>query len=203
MEKKQTKDKEKVKETKKVTPEKETKKEEKVEVKKTSKTKKEMSKETKEKVFKGVGIVVLVLAILGMAFWVSSSYGEDTAAFQFEYIDIDTYLEYLNDDEKRIILLARPDCSWCQLEEPIIKSVGSKNKLTIYYLDATPFLSNIEEDPYTEDGKTLIASDEDWFNGGFGTPNTLIVQNGKIIDGVDGYVERSELEDLFERNGFM
>ena len=203
MEKKQTKDKEKVKETKKVTPKKEEKVEVKKEVKKTSKTKKEMSKETKEKIFKGVGIAVLVLAILGMAFWVSSSYGEDIKAFQFEYIDIDTYLDYLDSDEKRIIYLARPGCPWCEQEEPIIKSVGSKNKLTIYYLDATPFYSKIEEDPFTEDGKRLIASDEDWFNDGIGTPNTLIVQNGKIIDGVNGYVERSRLEDLFERNGFM
>lgn len=160
-----------------------------------------ISKETKDKIFKGIGVVVVVLAILGMAFWVSSSYG--SGPYEFEEIKIDEYLKYLKDSKSRIIYLARPGCSWCQKEDPIIRSVGSKNKLKIYYLDATPFLSGIEDAPYTEDGLKLINSDEDWFKGEFGTPNTLIVKNGKIIDGVNGYVEKKQLEDLFERNGFM
>lgn len=177
----------------------ETPKKEKKETKKETK-KKKISKETKEKIFKGVGIFVLVLAVLGLASWVSSSYG---ANYEFEKITLDKYFEYLNDSEKRIILLARPDCSWCQLEDPIIKSVARKNKLKIYYLDATPFYSGIEDDPFTEDGKKLINSAPDWFTDGIGTPNTLIVQNGKIIDGAGGYAERSQLETLFKDNGFM
>ena len=41
------------------------------------------------------------------------------------------------------------------------------------------------------------------YKDGWGTPNTIIVQNGEIVDGEFSYVEKSALKDLFKRNGFI
>ena len=95
----------------------------------------------------------------------------------------------------------RPNCSFCVKETPILKRIANEFNLEVYYLDTTKFYdSNIQD--YTEDGYKFINSAE-VYQQGFGTPNTIIVQNGEIVDGVYQYVEASELKDLFERNGFI
>ena len=38
---------------------------------------------------------------------------------------------------------------------------------------------------------------------GWGTPNTIIVSDGKIIDGKFSYVERTDLIELFKNNGLI
>ena len=192
-------------------------KEEKVvkeEKKKTNVKKEGMTKERKEKIFTGVGIGLIIVLVLGLAYWVSLSYGEniDTSSFEFNYITIDDYLEYMQDSKARIIYVARPDCSFCQMEKPYIKRVAVKYNLTINYLDTTDFYERDEsgkvkydEEEHaipTEAGKKFLAS-ADVYKDGFGTPNTIIVKNGKIIDGIYSYVPESDLKTLFKNNGFI
>ena len=153
------------------------------------------------KLLKGVGVVVVVLLIIGLSFLASNSYSAGASSYKFIDITIDEYLEKLNGEEKSIIYIARPTCSFCIKEAPILKKIASKYELDVYYLDTTNFYdSNIQD--YTEDGYKLINSAE-VYQEGFGTPNTIIVQNGEIVDGVYQYVESSELKALFERNGFI
>ena len=104
-------------------------------------------------------------------------------------------------DEKSIIYVARPTCSYCVKETPIIKRLGAEYNLKIYYLNTQNFYSSTTQN-YTEDGYKFINSAEQ-YKDGFGTPNTIIVQNGKIVDGIYQYVEANELKDLFVRNGFI
>ncbi len=230
MEKKNTKKKN-VKEVKK-----ETKKEVKEEVKvkekdkKEETTKKEVKEEVKEtkakekrnndkkekisrdKIFKGILVVLVVGLVLGFASWSSNSYGKNTGPYEFTYIDVDKYLEYMNDSEARIIYVAKPDCSFCQMETPIITRLASKYNLTLHYLDTTNFIEHDEDGNivygsdgyavYSEAGKKFMASSEE-YKDGWGTPNTIIVKDGKIVDGIYQYVEESELKTLFKNNGFI
>ena len=84
-----------------------------------------------------------------------------------------------------------------------IKKLGNKYNLTIYYLNTEKFFDD-ELNDYTEDGKKFINS-ADYYKkqGGYGTPNTIIVQNGVIVDGVYQYVEEASLLKLFKDNGFI
>ncbi len=198
---------EKVKEVKKE----EIKKEPAEEVKKEAKKKEDNSKEMKEKIFKGIGVALVVALVLGFAYWVSLSYGENIE-YEFTYIDVDQYIEYMNGDEAKIIYVARPLCSFCQQEEPIIKRVAAKNNLTLYYLDTTDFVEHNEDGTtktdesgnviYTENGKKFMAS-ADVYKEGWGTPNTIIVKGGKIVDGIYQYVPEADLIELFKDNGFI
>ena len=132
----------------------------------------------------------------------SDSYNENNLnQNKFIDIDIDEYLDILKDNKAHIVYIARPSCSYCQLETPILTDIVRNNNLKVYYLNTEGFYDATIMD-YTEDGYKLINS-LDVFSEGISTPNTLIVKNNKVIDGVYGYVSKSELEDLFERNKFM
>jgi len=155
----------------------------------------------KKKLLQGVGIVAVVLAVLGLAFLVSTNSSKNAKSFEFVNITINDYLEKMKQEEKSIIYVARPGCSWCQKESPIVKSLGSEYDLTIYYLNTDPFW-NSEAQTYTAEGEMFINSSEK-YKDGWGTPNTIIVGNGEIIDGEFSYVEKDKLKDLFKRNGFI
>ena len=155
----------------------------------------------KKKILQGVGVALVVLAVLGLAFAVSNTSNGSSKAFEFVNITIDEYLAKMQESEKSIIYIARPGCSWCQKESPIIKSLGSQYDLTIYYLNTDPFWDS-EAQTYSEEGQKFINSSEKYADG-WGTPNTIIVQNGEIVDGEFSYVEKSALKDLFKRNGFI
>ena len=155
----------------------------------------------KTKLFKGIGVIAAVALIIGLSFVASKSYSKDTKTFEFTNITIDEYLAKMKEEEKSIIYVARPDCSYCVKESPIIKRLGAEYDLEIFYLDTSDFV-DYEAQDYTEDGYKFINSSDE-YKEGFGTPNTIIVQNGEIVDGVFQYVEASELKDLFKRNGFL
>lgn len=155
----------------------------------------------KSKLFKGIGVIAAVLLVVVLSFFASKSYGAGTSAYEFTDITIDEYLDKLASDEKSIIYIARPSCSFCVKETPILKKIASQYELEVFYLDTTDFFDSEAQD-YTEDGYKFINSAE-VYNQGYGTPNTIIVQGGEIVDGVYQYVEASELKDLFERNGFI
>ena len=155
----------------------------------------------KGNLIKGISVVLVVLAVIGLSYFASSSYGTNSKSVEFIDINIDDYLEKLNGEEKSIIYVASPTCSYCSMETPILKKIASKYDLEVFYLDTSNFYDASIQD-YTEDGYKFINSAE-VYEQGYGTPNTIIVQNGEIIDGVYQYVEASELDDLFKRNGYV
>jgi predicted bacteriocin transport accessory protein len=155
----------------------------------------------KQNLIKGVGIFLVVALVLSIAFVASKNMKGNSSAFEFTNITLDEYLEKMKGEEKSIIYVARPGCSWCQKETPIVKRVAGDNNLEIFYLNTDSFYDS-ETKTYTEEGKRFMES-ADEYKDGWGTPNTIIVQNGSIIDGVYGYVEANELKDLFIRNGFI
>ena len=155
----------------------------------------------KKNLLKGIGVVVVVFAILSLSFVASKSYGLGKEAYKFTDITIDEYLELMNSEDKKVVYVARPTCSYCQLESPIIKKIGSKYNLEIYYLNTQGFFDEEKQD-YTEDGRKFMSSNE-VYKDGWGTPNTIIVQNGDIVDGIYQYVEEKELLYFLKTNGII
>ena len=62
----------------------------------------------KKKLVQGLGIALVVVAVLGLAFAVSNTTSKDTKAFEFVDITVDDYLEKMKESEKSIIYVARP-----------------------------------------------------------------------------------------------
>lgn len=119
---------------------------------------------------------------------------KDEEQLQLSEINMDTYLEYYNGEENKIVLLARPTCHYCQIAEPIIKKIAKDNNLEISYLNT----DNFNED----DQEKLIHSDE-FFKEGYGTPVLLIVGQGKIVNRVDGLTDTAHYVEFFKENNFI
>lgn len=154
------------------------------------------------KLLKVFGVVLIVFIVILTAAGVSyfkddsSSSGEtvtlETAGFN--ELSMDEYLELIKEDEKNIILVARPTCSYCELFTPILKEAADNMDLEINYINTDSFT---DEDWTTFTASLSYLSEEDW-----GTPLTLIVQNGEVVADNGGYVDLSTIKTFFEENGF-
>lgn len=119
---------------------------------------------------------------------------KDEEKKDFININVNQYLEYYQGSEKRIILLARPTCHYCQIAEPIIQKVAKDYNLDINYLNT---------DEFTEEDQQAFVNSDERFSSGFGTPFMMIVQNGGIIDSVDGLTDYAHYVYLFRKNSII
>ena len=149
-------------------------------------------------------IAIIVILVIALAFGVSnikkddskSNNSNETVALEdagFKEVTLDEYLDLIKKDEKSIILVARPTCSYCEAFAPILSEAKDDLGLTINYIDTDKFSS----DDWTTFNESLdYLSENEW-----GTPLTLIVQNGKVVDANNGYVELDAIKTLFTDNG--
>ena len=120
-----------------------------------------------------------------------SSSIKDDERKDLKTINIDEYLSLKeSNDSYSIIYVARPTCSFCVLQKPIMENVVYRYDITVNYLN-TDELSD-------EDVNKLRDSDE-YFEGGWGTPLTLIVRDNKIVDKIEGATVSSNLIELFKK----
>lgn len=171
-------------------------------------------KKAQDLVKKALGItsiVLLVALVIGAAVGVShmdktksnnkttttesSSDYSQTALEQagFNKVSIDQYLNLIKSSDKQIILIARPTCGYCEKFTPILKQAMEDMHLTINYVNTDNFSS--DDWSKFQNSFDYLASDE------WGTPLTLIVQNGKIVDKNNGYVELDAIKEFFTKNG--
>ena len=104
-------------------------------------------------------------------------------------IDIDDYLALKAGSDKAIIYIARPTCSFCQQQEPIMKNIVYEYGITINYLNT---------DELDNEGLTALVQSDDYFSSGLGTPLTLIVQDDKIVTYKEGLTSKDDLVSLFQ-----
>ena len=109
-------------------------------------------------------------------------------------INVDTYLVKYSSPEKSLILLGRETCPYCQVAEPILQKLAKDYSLEIFYLNTDNFSEN--------DITNFINSDEA-FNESFGTPFLFLVENGRIVDKVDGVVDTAHYYDFLVANGLV
>lgn len=155
--------------------------------------------EKKNKVANTIIIILGVIALIGGLFLLSevaAKSGKDTTPVkELTEITYTTFKEKVNGSEKTVVMVGRPDCSWCQKIKPILEKINGKYSLDIQYLNVNNFTQEEYQDYLTID--TQSASQ------GLGTPMTFIVSEGKIQARLDGYVEQDELETFLKDNGII
>lgn len=155
-----------------------------------------------KKVLKVAGIVLAILAVIGVAVGVSYLKENNTKEVEtvtletagFNELSLNDYLEIIKKDEKSIILVARPTCSFCEKFSPVLKQAMDDMNLNINYIDTDKFSS---EDWTTFSESLSYLNSEEW-----GTPLVLIVQNGEVIAENNGYVDLSTIKSFFKNNGY-
>lgn len=119
---------------------------------------------------------------------------KDNEQGELTEIKIDTYLDYYNGNENKLVLIARPTCGYCQIAEPIIRKIIKDYDIEINYLNT---------DDLSGDDTVKFTSSDAEFSNGFGTPMLLVVGNGKIVDKVDGLTDTAHYVDFIKTNNFI
>ncbi len=109
-------------------------------------------------------------------------------------IDINTYLEYYQQSENKIIFIGRPTCPYCQLAQPIIQKISKDYDLDIYYLNT---------DKFQNDDESNFVSSNDFLVNGYGTPLLFIISNNEIVDYVDGATDTAHYIQFFKNNNYI
>lgn len=119
---------------------------------------------------------------------------KDDEMKELSEIDVDSYLEMYGGNEDKVVLIARPTCSYCQIAEPIIKNIAYKYGIEIYYLNT---------DEFADDDESKFIQSDELFSEGYGTPMLLIVSGGKIVDKVDGLADMDGYIEFFKNNNII
>lgn len=162
-----------------------------------------------------IGIVVLIIALLVTVFFIggkssnkeyeseisndpevimSNAQKESEQAKKSELkdlveINVNQYIDMLKSEELNLILIARPTCSYCQVAEPIIRSISYEYDFSVNYLNT---------DEFKDDDESEFIKSNEYFSEGFGTPLLLVVSNNEIVDKVDGLTDRAHYIEFFK-----
>lgn len=119
------------------------------------------------------------------------------------FIDYSEYEELISKSGVNVIVIGQTTCSHCIAIKPALSSVAGEYDLTINYLNLTE-ITEEESANFTESLTNIKYNDPDFVeSGSFGTPLTLIIEDGKVVDYISGQRTKSQLVREFKKNGLI
>ena len=123
-----------------------------------------------------------------------SLFMEDSFSYSREQFQTD-YRNWLikryQSDEKNIIVVGQSTCGYCVQAKLILNEIAEEKDVTINYLNVSYM---------TEEEGEKFESSLEYFEGSWGTPVMMIVQDGKMIDIVEQLVTKDEYIEFLEEN---
>lgn len=140
-------------------------------------------------------------------FFKESGVLDDDAVYKDEayltFIDYDDYKELINKKEKTVITIGQTGCSHCIATKPVLNRIAKKYDIKINYLNLT-YLSEEDNSELISGLKDLDYTDSDYIeSGSIGTPLTLVIENNKVLDYINGETTNSKFVRLFEKTGVI
>lgn len=112
------------------------------------------------------------------------------------YIDYNSFLNILDQENKSIIVIGKEDCKYCEDLKTVLNKIAKNYDIVFNYLNIVNFDS---EDSKNVESKLLQLGYKD----GFSTPILLIVENGKLLDYVVGSSNEEYFIEKFSENGII
>lgn len=119
----------------------------------------------------------------------------EEAKLSLNYIGLDDYKKILEKDESSIVVVGQSTCSYCVKAKLVLNDIADKEGTEINYLNVSYLTSN---EQIAEFQNSLEYLQSDW-----GTPVTLIVKDGKLVDHLEGYASEAQYKEFFEKNGVL
>lgn len=107
---------------------------------------------------------------------------------------LDEFYEALNGSENKLVMIGRDNCSWCQLFHPILDFMSENYDFEFIYVNTNELTSSSLK-------KMLKSIDVDVSS--FGTPLTVVVKDGEVIDSINGYVDEISVMEFLKDNSFV
>ena len=95
-----------------------------------------------------------------------------------------SFYSAFNGSEEKLVMIGRDNCSWCQLFKPYLDIMKDKYDLDYVYVNTNELTSSTFKKLLKDVG---VNESE------FGTPYTVVVKEGKVVDSLNGYVDEHEL----------
>jgi len=119
------------------------------------------------------------------------------------FVNYNEYKDLIRDDDTHIIVIGQTSCSHCIAIKPALNSVAGDYDLTINYLNLTE-LTEDESKKFFESLEKIEYDDPEFLeDGSFGTPLTLIVEDGKVERYISGSKTYSQLVREFTKAGLI
>ncbi|HHW69519.1 MAG TPA: thioredoxin family protein [Tenericutes bacterium] len=107
---------------------------------------------------------------------------------------IDKFFEAYNSQERTLIYLGRPTCPACVKFKPILDEVKDEYGIDYVYINT---------DQVTNKELNKILNSMNLTTSNFGTPYTIIAENGIIVDEITGYVEKDSLVATLKKGNII
>lgn len=130
---------------------------------------------------------------------------KDAVYSKEQYINTIDFNEYNNliSEGLHVIVIGQTGCSHCTAIKPALNSVGKDYKVTINYLNLTD-LTEDENSEFFDSLKEIEYNDPAFLeDGSFGTPLTLVVEDGKVKSYLSGEKTPSQLVREFKKQGLI
>ena len=129
---------------------------------------------------------------------------------EIAYKTVSTYKAYMklvNSKNITMAVFGRNTCSWCNKYKPLYNDVAREYGIDIYYFDSDSFNST-EYNKILNSGLKIPAKcstkgKETLLSDGFGTPLTIFTKDGKTVDCIGGYVNKTNLINKLEEVGII
>jgi len=119
------------------------------------------------------------------------------------FIDFSEYEELIEDADQFIVTIGQTGCSHCIKTKPVLSTIAKEYDITINYLNLTD-MTETEQSSFFESLKEIGYDDEEFLeNGSFGTPLTLIIEEGKITSHIDGENSPAKFTKAFKKAGII
>ena len=116
----------------------------------------------------------------------------DAGLHQMSYVD---YEEKVESGDPFVVVIERAGCSYCIQYMPIIEEVANEYKIPLYYID-TDTLTETEME-LLENNNTYLKRNQ------WGTPTTLFMLGERVLDTIDGYVEKTSVVNFLKNKIVM
>lgn len=114
----------------------------------------------------------------------------------FESIDLDTFNDLINSNQKSIIYITKDECKYCNKTFETLNNISLNNNVLIRYIN----IKTLDSDIANNVENKLISMG---YSDGFTTPITIIVESNKLLDYVIGATEGKYFVEIFTKNGII
>lgn len=147
-----------------------------------------------------IGVVVLIIVVA--AFSSKGNVQEEEVNYpltlvgepglhQMSYVD---YEEKVASGDPFVVVIERAGCSYCVQYMPIVEEVAKENNIPLYYIDT---------DTLTEAEMELLNNNAYLKRNQWGTPTTLFMLGERVLDTINGYVEKSSVVNFLDNKIVM
>lgn len=119
------------------------------------------------------------------------------------FIDFSEYEDLIEESDQFIVTIGQTGCSHCIKTKPVLSTIAKEYDITINYLNLTD-MTETEQSNFFESLKEIGYDDEEFLaSGSFGTPLTLIIDDGQIVSHVDGENSPAKFTKAFKKAGVI